>query len=138
MLSIDSSALFVFLIVWVLVFILTKVFFNPVRKVRDERERRIRLGHEKARRSQEEYDQSLEKVNQAVREAKIRAGQVREQLAAEAGREKSQMIAEMNAEYRRRVEAAKSEVAVQVEALKKDMASRTDDLAEHIERRLLG
>jgi F0F1-type ATP synthase membrane subunit b/b' len=137
MLSIDSSALFVFLIVWVLVFILTKVFFNPVRKVRDERERRVRRGLDESRRSQEEYEQSLEKINRAVREAKLQAEQVRDRLTAEAGREKSRMVAEMNAEYRRRVEAAKSEVAAQVEALIKDADFRADDLAERIERRLL-
>ncbi|MGB9006924.1 MAG: ATP synthase F0 subunit B [Candidatus Aminicenantales bacterium] len=137
MLSIDSSALFVFLIVWVLVFILTKVFFNPVRKVRDERERRVRRGLDESRRSQEEYEQSREKINRAVREAKLQAEQVRERLTAEASREKSRMVAEMNAEYRRRVEAAKSEVAAQVGALIKDADFRADDLAERIERRLL-
>lgn len=137
MLSIDSSALFVFLIVWILVFILTKVFFNPVRKVRDEREGRVRRGLDESRRSQEEYEQSLEKINQAVREAKLQAEQVRERLTAEAGLEKNRMVAEMNAEYRRRVEAAKSEVAAQVGALIKDADFRADDLAERIERRLL-
>ena len=137
MLSIDGSALVVFIIIWVLVFILTKVFFNPVRRVRDERERRVRQGEEAARRSRAEYDQSLENIDQAVRQAKLQAEQVREQLAGEAGREKSLMMAELNAEYRRRVEAAKSEIAGQMSDLKKEMASKTDDLAKKIEGRLL-
>ena len=137
MLSIDSSALVVFIIVWVLVLILTKVFFNPVRKVRDERERRVRQGLADSRRSQEEYEQSLAKVDQVIRDAKLQADQMRDELAAEASREKNRLLAEMNAESRRRLDKAKSEVAAQVEALKKEIASRAEDLAKDIEGRLL-
>ena len=93
MLSIDGSALVVFAIIWVLVFILTRVFFNPLRKIRAERERHVRRGEEEAQSSQAEYDRSLQKIDQAVRQAKVEAEQARDHLAAEAGREKNQMIA---------------------------------------------
>jgi F0F1-type ATP synthase membrane subunit b/b' len=46
MLSLDGNVIVVFLIVWILFFVLTRLFFNPVRRVRNAREKAIRENKE--------------------------------------------------------------------------------------------
>src|SRR4030042_4329875 len=109
MLSVDITALFVFLIVWVLVIVLTRVFWKPVRKIIDEREGRLQDARRATRHSREECEESLRNVEQSLRRTPLEAGRLRDSLAAEAGGERSRLLAEVRAEARRLGEGAKAE-----------------------------
>src|SRR4030065_125372 len=98
MLSLDSNVIVVFLIVWVLLFALTKLFFNPVRRVRDAREKAIRENKEAFEKAIESYEQSVRQVDQTLKEAKSAAENVRAALEADALKEKSRLITEIHAE----------------------------------------
>jgi len=53
MISIDASLIVIFLIVWVLVFVLSRLFFHPLRKVMQEREDKVQGSREACEKSTE-------------------------------------------------------------------------------------
>src|SRR4030067_2043060 len=69
MLSLDSNVIVVFLIVWVLLFALTKLFFNPVRRVRDAREKAIRENKEAFEKAIEAYEPRVRRVDETLKGA---------------------------------------------------------------------
>jgi F0F1-type ATP synthase membrane subunit b/b' len=137
MLSLDANVIIVFLIVWILVGLLTKLFFNPVRRVRDGRDQ----GLEANRRSRAEtlgaYERSLQEINAAIKEARSAAEATRVSLEAEAIKERNRLIAEINAECRSQVEKARADLSGTVAELKGRLESEAPHLANEIEKRLL-
>lgn len=138
MLNVDGSFIVVFFIVWILVLVLNKVFFSPLKRIRDKRQALLRENRESARRALETYDQTVLQIDQSLKTARARAEQVRESLSAEAVKEKARLLEELNAEYRRNVEQAKNDLNQEVQNLKKEMDSRVETISEKIEERLLG
>ncbi len=138
MLNVDGSFIVVFFIVWVLVLVLNKVFFSPIKRVRDKRQALLRENRESARQSLDAYDRTVLQIDQSLKAAKARAEQIRESLSVEALKEKARLLEELNAEYRRNVEQAKTDLSQEVQNLKKEMDSRVGPISDRIEERLLG
>lgn len=137
MLNIDVTFLVVFVIVWILVFVLNKVFFNPMKRIRDVRRGELDRNQGTARRALEQYDRTLERLEQSLREARSQADRTRESLSAEALKEKAKLLEDVGAVYRRNVEKAKEDLRTELQGLKRDMDSRVESLARKIEERLV-
>lgn len=137
MLSLDANVIVVFIIVWVLVFALSKLFFNRVRRVRDERERGISANKRAYEQAVESYQNSLWEIEKSIKQAKAAAETAREALAAEAVQEKNRMISEISAECQDRVERARTDLDRVVEDLKAKLEREASGLAEGIEKKLL-
>jgi F-type H+-transporting ATPase subunit b len=131
------TALITFALVWVLVFILTKVFFKPVGRVLDERASRIAVDTEAARAALEAYEQDLKRVEDRLKEARSASDEIWAKAEIEALKRKSRLIQEIQSESHAQVEKAKEELSREIERLKRDLDARTEDMAEAIERRLL-
>ncbi len=137
MLSISGNVIIVFLIVWILVFVLTRVFFNPVRRVRDERRKEIQ-GNKKAYEDAVTSQQKgIQEIELAIKQAKAAAESARETLLAEGLKEKNRMLAEMSAEYKGQVEKARADLDRTIKDLKGKLESETSALAEAIEKKFL-
>jgi len=137
MLSIDASLIVIFILVWILVLVLSRVFFKPVAKVMRERETRLAKDKNETRRALEAYAEDLKRVEDELREARLEAARGRESAAEGSNREKARLLQTVNAERRAQVEKARAELQAEVERLKKELEARTDDLAGEVERRLL-
>jgi len=137
MLSLDGNVIVVFLIVWVLFFALTKLFFNPVRRIRDAREKAILENKGAFEKAIGSYEESARQVDQALKEARSAAENVRASLEADALKEKTRLIADINAECRRQVDLAKADLDKSVWELKEKLESETAGLAEQIEKKFL-
>jgi F0F1-type ATP synthase membrane subunit b/b' len=137
MLSLDANVIVVFIIVWVLVFALSKLFFNRVRRVRDEREKGISANKRAYEQAVESYQNSLWEIEKSIKQAKAAAETAREALAAEAVQEKNRMISEISAECQDRVERARTDLDRVVEDLKAKLEREASGLAEGIEKKLL-
>ncbi len=137
MLNIDATFLIVFAVVWILVFVLTRVFFNPIRKVRDARKAVLDGNAEAARAALEQYDQTLARLEQSLRDARASADRTRESLSAEALKQKTKLLEELGLEYRRNVEQAKDELRAELQGLERDMDTRVESIARQIEERLI-
>ena len=136
MLNIDATFLIVFVVVWILVFVLSKVFFGPLRKVRDARKAVLDGNAEAARAALEQYDRTLTGLEQSLRDARAAADRTRESLSAEALKQKAQLLEELGAEYRRNVEQAKDELRAELQGLEREMDSKVEAIARQIEERL--
>ena len=137
MLSLDGNVIVVFLIVWVLLFALTRLFFNPVRRVRDAREKVIRDNKEGFDKAVDFFEEKAREVDQALKEARSAAESIRASLEADAQKERSRLTAEINAECRRQVEQAKAGLDQSVKELKQKLEAQTAGLAEQIEKKFL-
>jgi len=138
MLSIDATALVVFAVVWILVLILTRIFFKPILKILDERAARIAKDKAAADGARESYEADLKRIEDGLKEARAAADAARSAAEADALKEKSRLVREVQAEGRAEVEKAKAELLREMESLKKDLDKRTEEIAETIEKRVLG
>jgi F0F1-type ATP synthase membrane subunit b/b' len=137
MLSINGNVIVVFLIVWILVFVLTRFFFNPVRRARAAREKYIQENRSAGQKAMEDYERSLQEVEMAVRQAKAAAESARDALEAEGLKEKSRLLAEVGAECRAQVEKARADLDSTVKDLKGKLETEALALAETIEKKFL-
>lgn len=137
MLQIDVSLIVVFLIVWVLVFFLSRLFFNPLRKIMQERNDKIQGGSEARRKSTETYEQTVNEIEERLKSARALSQQAMEKIEREAAAERERLLAEISEESRHKVEEAKKQLEDQIIGLKRKLESDASDLAERMEHRLL-
>ena len=137
MLSIDLSVVVIFVIVWVLVLVLSKVYFTPLRRIMGERDRWIQQDKDAAQDAMEKSEQVLEGIEQDLAAAKSAARETRDKWLREAQMEKEKMIDEVSRECRTQVQKAHKELDEKVESLKKELEPRSKNLAERIAKRIL-
>jgi len=137
MLNIDASFLVVFAIVWILAFILKKIFFGPVKAVRNKRQEALARDREAARLALENFDRTVAGLEQSLKTARTQAEAEREALGAAALQEKSRLLGELGAESRRNVDQAKEELGRASAGLKRDMDLEVEAISRKIEERLL-
>ncbi len=137
MLSIDASFIAVFLIVWILVLVLSKVFFKPVLRLMSDRNARIKADIDTARNTLTVAEQDLQKIEARLKAARSKAAAVREAAEIEALKNKARMLDELGEDGRAQILKAKQELERETERLKQELRSQTELLAEKIEERLL-
>jgi F-type H+-transporting ATPase subunit b len=137
MLSIDMSLIVIFMIVWVLVGVLSKVYYNPVRKIMSKRDTEIEQNKRASQEALDRYETALQKIEQDMKSAKAAARSIREGLEKEAQKEKERMLQEISQECRSQVEKAKKELQEQTMSLKKELEPQSKHLAERIEKKIL-
>lgn len=138
MLTIDATALIVFAVVWVLVIVLSRIFFKPVMRILDERAARIARDKAAAAGSRESTESDLRRIEEGLKEARAAAGALRIAAETEALQDKSRLVREVQAEGRAEVERAKAELRREMETLKEELEKRTAEIAESIEKKVLG
>ena len=137
MLSIDASVIVIFFLVWILLFILTKLFFNPLRKVMKEREDGIRKNKKAAEEAFSRYDQSVREIEESLKKARIASYATRDRFEKEALQEKERMVAEVSQEVQAQVMAARKQLDERMELLKKELENVSQELARNIEEKIL-
>jgi F0F1-type ATP synthase membrane subunit b/b' len=137
MLSLDANLVIVFAIVWILVYVLSKLFFNPVRRVRSRREAGVAADRRAEREALEAYEKSLAAIDASLKQARADAESARSLLEHEAIKEKSKLLSEISAECRRQVEQARADLKRTAGELKGKLADDASHLAEQIERKFL-
>ena len=111
MLSINATALVVFAVVWILVIVLTRIFFKPILRVLDERAARIAKDKAAADGARKAYEADLKRIEDGLKEARAAADAIRNTAETEALKDKSRLVREVQAEGRAEVEKAKAELA---------------------------
>lgn len=137
MLQIDGGFLIIFAIVWILVFVLNRIFFTPIKRIRDKRRDTLRQDREAAARALDSYGATVQRVEQTLKAARAQAEQVRDSLSAEALREKGLFLEELNAEYHRTVEKVKDDLQREKVSLRREMDSEVEAISKKIEERLV-
>ncbi len=138
MLSINATALVVFAVVWILVLVLTRIFFKPILRILDERAARIARDKAAAGEAMKGYEADLKRIEDGLKDARASADAIRSAAEADALKEKIRLVREVQAEGRAEVEKAKAELLREMEALKRDLDKHTAEIAEKIEKKVLG
>jgi F-type H+-transporting ATPase subunit b len=133
----DATVFVTFVLVWILVLILSRVFFKPVGRILGERASRIESAKSETEKTLAAYEQDLRRIEEGLKEARAASAEIWEQAETEALNEKSRLIQELQAECRAQVEKARQELGQQVERLKRELDARTGEFSEEIERRIL-
>ena len=137
MLSIDLTFAVIFLLVWVLVLILSRVFFKPVGRMMEERGSRSRANKEAARKALDALTQDLRKIEESLKEAKAASDKIRESLEIEALKERTRLLSDLHAESRGQVEKAREEITEEIGRLKSELAGEVERLSGEVERKVL-
>lgn len=137
MLAVDATLIIVFVIVWMLLLTLKRVFFNPLRDVMAEREETIKSNLKAIEEATSLYETNIGKIEDSLKAARLAAKETQERFTGDALREKERLIVEIGQECRAKVNEAKERLEKKVEELKKDLASESKVLSEKIEQRLL-
>ena len=137
MLDFDISLFVVFAIVWILLFVLKKIYFNPMQKVRSERDALIKINKMAAEKSQEDYDQILSEIEDQIKKTRMDALTTRNTLEKDAQKKREELIAAVSRESKNQVEKSKAELEEQMKILFKEMEDKSEILAKKIEKRLL-
>lgn len=137
MLQIDPSIILVIAIVWVLVVVLTKTVFNPIRRVMRDRNEGIATDREAGNQAELKYESSLRRIEEDIKKARAAAYSIQDSLEKEALKEKEKLLAEVSRACRAQVDEAQQELQKQVQDLKSGLKQESARLAEKIEEKLL-
>lgn len=137
MLSIDLSLIIVFLIVWILLAVLTRVFFNPLRKIMGSRQDQLDQDKRAAETALESFEEESLRVEEQLREAKAMAQTLIDELMKEGQKHREGLVEETNRDCRSQIEAAQDRLSRQVKILKNELEVQSQNLADQIEKRLL-
>jgi len=137
MLQIDPSIILIIAIVWILVVVLTKTVFNPIRRVMRDRDEGIATDREAGNQAELKYESSLRRIEEDIKKARAAAYSIQDSLEKEALKEKEKLLAEVSRACRAQVDEAQQELQKQVQDLKSDLKQESARLAEKIEEKLL-
>lgn len=137
MLSINANLIIVFIFVWITIFFLKKLFFEPLQRIRAKRE--AILAEEKAARDRaiKEMEELAAKLESQLKQARQEALARRQALETEALQARTELIGQLQAEYRRQVALAREELTQLTQRLKGELEAEIDHLASKIEEKLL-
>ena len=138
MLDIDATVIVTFILVWVLVAVLSRVFFKPLKKVMDEREKKLRGDLNAAQSALEESARRLRDVEAGLRSARQEAEEIRGRIELEALKEKTRIVAEAGAAAKVEIENARAAFEAEVARLKEELRAEAEPLAAKIEQKLMG
>jgi F-type H+-transporting ATPase subunit b len=137
MIDIDASFIAIFIIVWIMVFVLSRLFFNPLRKIMEEREAKVKGRQEAFQESTEVYEKTVCEIEERLKSAMILSEQTKDNLKHEALKERERMLEEISTEYRSQVEKAQEKLEKQTTSLRRELSAEAKLLAERIEQKLL-
>jgi len=137
MLDIDLTFLVTFAVVWILVAVLTRIFWRPMMKTIADRDAQVRGDADSARANGAEAEDGVRRIEASLKAARIAAERAREELEVEAFKEKSRLLAETGASVKLETDRAKAELQDELARLRAELESRAGELASRIEERLL-
>ena len=137
MLQIDLTFLVTFAVVWILVFILTRIFWRPMLKTIDERKARLKDDEDAARASSAEVEDRIRRIEASLKAARIAADRAREELEVEALQEKTRLLAEVGAAAKAQTDQAKADLRAELSRLSAELEGKAGELAVRIEAKLV-
>ena len=107
MLSVDIGAVIVFLIVWILLIVLNRIFFKPIRKVMHDRNQMLKTNRDHEEKSITDYEKTIQKIEADIKAAKIDSIATKTMLEKEALKEKERILSEVSQQSRKQIASRK-------------------------------
>jgi F-type H+-transporting ATPase subunit b len=128
--SISVSTLVIELLIFLLmVYLMERLVFNPIRDAWAERDRRIQEGLAAATISREEAEEGRDEVRRILADARLQAQQAIDAATARGDQIRDELVAQATAEFRKLVEAAQGDISAQRERTAEELQARIIDLS---------
>jgi F-type H+-transporting ATPase subunit b len=128
--SVSVSTLLVELVIFlVMVWVMEKLVFSPIRAAWAERNRRIEEGLAASTEGRDEIQRARAEVHTILNEARQTAQQEVDAAVARAGRIRDGLVAQATEEFQRLLEGAQNEIAQQREQTAASLQDRVVDMA---------
>lgn len=128
--SISVSTLVVELLIFLLmVYLMERLVFNPIRGAWAERDRRIQEGLAAATISREEAEEGRAEVRDILADARQQAQQAVDAATAKGDQIRDDLVAQATAEFRKLVEAAQGDISAQRGRTAEALQARIIDLS---------
>lgn len=137
MISVDISLVVVFILIWILLAVLTKIYFNPLRNVMKKRHSKISDDTKAGKNADEKHEKIIEKIEEDLKAAKNSSFEIKDDFEKQALKEKEKMMSDISSECRAQVKEAQRALDGQISELKKKIHKESGDLAKKIEDKIL-
>ena len=138
MISVDWTLGLQFLNFIILLIILNKILYQPLKKIIDERSDKITGLYAGAKNLEADIDEKMQRYQQQLSDARYQANEERNKLKKAASEEEARLLSEAHGKASSRLETIKSQVAVEAGEASKTLKKEAKTLAEQIATKILG
>ena len=138
MISVDWTLGLQFLNFIILLIILNKLLYRPLKKIIGERHETITGSHARAKDLEADIDEKMQRYQQQLSDAKAAANEERNKLKKIASDEEATILAEAHGKATIRLQAIKTQVANEAGDASKTLKSEAKSLAGQITTKILG
>ncbi len=138
MIDIDVSLFMQIILTLLLIFILNKILYKPIRRFLDEREGKMGAMRSEAEKFERNAQQLLENYEQKLAEARRNGQAQREAMKDEARQVEAKLLEESTQEAASRKQELMAELTAQIDAAKKDLMSKAEAFGLEIAQKILG
>ncbi len=138
MISVDWTLGLQFVNFIILLLVLNKLLYKPLRKIMAERREKIEGSRARANDLQADIDEKMARYQQQLSDAKATASAERAKLKKAASEEEAKMLAEAHGKAAARLQAIKEQVAGEAAEASKTLRKEAKSLAGQIATKILG
>lgn len=138
MIKIDFAILIQFINFIVLLVLLNAILYKPLRKLMRERQESIAGGHSRARDLEGSIEEKMNRYQDQLQEAKLKANQERAELRKAATTEESSILHAAHDEATSHLQQIKNQVAAEATSARQALLKETDALAGAVAAKVLG
>ena len=138
MISVDWTLGLQFLNFIILMVVLNRLLYRPLKKILEERHEKISGSHAQAKALEADIDDKMQRYQQQLSDAKIEANGERNKLKKAAAEEEAKILAEAYGKATTRLQAIKSQVAGEADNASKTLKVGAKSLAGQIATKVLG
>lgn len=138
MISLNWTLILQFINFIVLLYLLNRILFRPLRAVMEKRRETVEGSHAHARDLQADIDDKMNRYQQQLAEAKKLANDERAQLKKLAGEEESKMIATAQSNASARMDQIREQVGKESVRANQTLKEQSATLAQQIATKILG
>lgn len=136
-LTLDGSLITIFLIFWITFLLLKKLYFDPYRRVIEERERYLRERQERESKALSTWEEKINIIRQELEKARRSSLEEVDRIKKEAEKAKEEKIALLKEELAKEERAFRERMERELEEAKKLLGEKVKWIAEEIEKKLL-
>ncbi len=138
MISVDWTLLLQFLNFMILLVILNKLLYRPLKKIIDERDETITGSYARAKDLEADIDEKMRRYQQQLNDAKVEANAERNKLKKLASEEEAAILAEAQGKATVRLKSIKTQVANEASDASQTLKGEAKSLAGQITTKILG
>ncbi|MGD9124699.1 MAG: ATP synthase F0 subunit B [Desulfarculaceae bacterium] len=138
MISINATLIIQIINLLVLIFILHKIMYQPIRKIMARRKQEIEQGQAEVERLEQESQDRLQAYENGIRQGRSEVRQRLAELRLEAETQAKQVIAQAQEEAKEREAGINAEIEEQIQKARQEIRGQAQTVALSMARTLLG